>query len=292
MAARTKFFSAINFQEKKQKSKLDKEIKMKTLGFLLLCLLVLQSSMLFAQPNFKIPLPASDTAYYLTVEFGGRQYDGGIDYYHTKESGCYYALDFDGNIGDPIITSAPGTIMEVGQSSCLGKYVIIDHGNSWTTHYYHLYSFSVGKNEFVSNGREIGKMGNTGCSTAGEGGDGSHLHISYKYEGKCDTDPGPISGYTDFVAGKTYRSDNDPFNKFLPQGSSSLYLPVFQAGYDRFKGILGQPVSNEVFELSWYPGILVKEYRNGSSALSFRDHSGYALLVLDTASGNDFWPVR
>ena len=64
-----------------------------------------------------------------------------------------------------------GTIVYAGWYYNYGYYVKIDHGNGLYTTYAHLNSISVVQGQRVSNGQEIGRVGNTGYSQ------GPHLHF-------------------------------------------------------------------------------------------------------------------
>ena len=58
-----------------------------------------------------------------------------------------------------------------------GNYVIIDHGNGWTTLYGHMSSIAVTAGEAVEAGQIIGYVGNTGYSF------GNHCHFEMYYNG-------------------------------------------------------------------------------------------------------------
>lgn len=58
-----------------------------------------------------------------------------------------------------------------------GNYIIIDHGNGFTTLYAHLSSIFVKQGENVTRGEQIAMIGTTGRST------GPHLHFEIRYQG-------------------------------------------------------------------------------------------------------------
>lgn len=110
--------------------------------------------------NFTLIRPVDST--FITADYsaGDKGHDG---------------IDYAGEIGDNIYAAADGIVTtaetgyEVGKG--YGKYVIIDHGNGFTTMYAHMDNISVEMFAEVSQGDVIGKMGSTGWST------GPHLHF-------------------------------------------------------------------------------------------------------------------
>lgn len=91
------------------------------------------------------------------------------------------AVDFnrDNDFGDAVIASAGGrvtTVRNLGDTS-YGRYIIIDHGNGWTTLYAHLSEFMVTQGQSVSMGTRIGSVGNSGGSS------GPHLHYEQRLNG-------------------------------------------------------------------------------------------------------------
>jgi murein DD-endopeptidase MepM/ murein hydrolase activator NlpD len=73
-------------------------------------------------------------------------------------------------VGDPIIASADGKVIDVSYDGGLGNCVTIQHSHGFLTRYGHLQSFRVRKGQQVSQGQIIATLGNTGKST------GPHLH--------------------------------------------------------------------------------------------------------------------
>jgi murein DD-endopeptidase MepM/ murein hydrolase activator NlpD len=87
------------------------------------------------------------------------------------------AIDFAGNIGDPIKAAMNGTVLYAGNTSILGNYIILKHGELQSL-YAHMSAFSVKLGDTVKQGQEIGKIGNTGYTT------GPHLHFATFRNGK------------------------------------------------------------------------------------------------------------
>ncbi|HZT29375.1 MAG TPA: peptidoglycan DD-metalloendopeptidase family protein [Bryobacteraceae bacterium] len=162
-------------------------------------------------PAFRLPLPAGKD-WLLSVEtgtatstsdcksgMGGRYYGGGYDCLHSGKS--KYSLDFldnnrqDGELtgrGDvSILAAADGTVSEVvinpGKNegcNCFGNYVVIDHGNGFTSWYGHLKDGSIPsglvRGQPIHAGQQVGVMGTSGDST------GIHIHFMVRYNGEGD----------------------------------------------------------------------------------------------------------
>ncbi|MCL2802235.1 MAG: M23 family metallopeptidase [Treponema sp.] len=75
-----------------------------------------------------------------------------------------------GRFGDPIVSSADGTVVTAEFSYDYGNYVIIRHRHGFYTRYAHLQNFIVQVGQRVQQNEVIGYMGSTGIST------GPHLH--------------------------------------------------------------------------------------------------------------------
>lgn len=144
-----------------------------------------------------------------------------------------YALDFslpqEQDFNKPILAVADGIahiiteVTKMGEFKGYGKFVDIDHGNNLISRYAHLNSFSVKEGDFVKQGQEIGRADNTGYST------GTHLHFAM-YEQQADGKliaykPEPMSGYTNFLAGNWYESDNQLVEETSPLASAPETTP-------------------------------------------------------------------
>jgi murein DD-endopeptidase MepM/ murein hydrolase activator NlpD len=152
---------------------------------------------------------------------------------HKSSSKDGYAIDFslpqETDYNKPILAISSG-IVSIHEQKIFdkvtnkftfigyGKYIDINHGNGLISRYAHLLNFLVNDNEYVTQGQEIGRADNTGASS------GTHLHFAmYREEETQKTDangriyttkilaaykPEPMSGYTNFLAGNWYESDN------------------------------------------------------------------------------------
>lgn len=88
-------------------------------------------------------------------------------------------IDFAGAIGTPIRAAMAGRVVHVeSQVGNYGKYVIIEHSRGFKTLYAHMDAFTVAVGQYVSQGQQIGRMGNTGRST------GPHLHFTVFENGR------------------------------------------------------------------------------------------------------------
>lgn len=94
----------------------------------------------------------------------------------TGELKFHYGTDFAANTGTPVKAFADGTIIAAGDSDSYGKYVIINHGNGYTSLYAHCSKLCMGCGE-VKKGDTIALVGETGLAT------GPHLHFEIMHDG-------------------------------------------------------------------------------------------------------------
>src|SRR5215213_980671 len=79
-----------------------------------------------------------------------------------------YEIDFNrgassyDDLGDTVVAAASGTVVTASYSTTTGygNYVVIDHGDGWTTRYAHLKQMAVKQGERVLRGQVIGAVGN------------------------------------------------------------------------------------------------------------------------------------
>jgi len=89
-------------------------------------------------------------------------------------------VDFGVPIGTPVMAAGAGTVAFVGWENGYGRFVIVNHGNGYSTGYGHLSRFAPGlhKGSRVSQAQVIAYSGMTGMAT------GPHLHYEIRIGGK------------------------------------------------------------------------------------------------------------
>ena len=89
----------------------------------------------------------------------------------------HQAVDLAGPEGTPIHATRSGVVIRATRSSTLGYYVVISHGDGYTSTYAHMTHYTVSYGQQVTAGQVIGYMGKTGIAT------GNHLHFAIAYNG-------------------------------------------------------------------------------------------------------------
>ncbi|MBT8149615.1 MAG: peptidoglycan DD-metalloendopeptidase family protein, partial [Pseudomonadales bacterium] len=95
----------------------------------------------------------------------------------TKKVKPHRGIDYAARRGTPVYTVGDGRVVKSGYSKANGKYVVIKHGESYTTKYLHLDRRSVKRGQRVKQGQVIGNVGCTGLCT------GPHLHYEFLAHG-------------------------------------------------------------------------------------------------------------
>ena len=85
--------------------------------------------------------------------------------------------DYAAPRGTPVFAAGDGRIVEAGYTKANGNYVVIQHGQAYTTKYLHLHRRKVRKGERVVQNQVIGTVGSTGAAT------GPHLHYEFLVNG-------------------------------------------------------------------------------------------------------------
>lgn len=97
----------------------------------------------------------------------------------TNRFQVHEGIDIPVRIGDPVMTTADGTVAFVGRKAGYGFTVIVNHRFGFSTTYAHLDKILVNRGDIVMKGDVIAEGGNTGIST------GPHLHYEITYIGRA-----------------------------------------------------------------------------------------------------------
>jgi len=90
----------------------------------------------------------------------------------------HHGTDFATPTGTTVVSPADGRVVRRGWHPFGGNYMVIDHGQGYTTRYLHLHRFLVSRGTSVKRGQRIAQTGNTGRST------GPHLHYELHINGR------------------------------------------------------------------------------------------------------------
>jgi murein DD-endopeptidase MepM/ murein hydrolase activator NlpD len=96
----------------------------------------------------------------------------------TGERDFHPGLDISANKGDPIYSTADGTVTHAASAGNYGNLVIVDHGYGLETRYGHMSAFKVKLGQKVKRGDLLGLVGATGRATS------SHLHYEVRANGR------------------------------------------------------------------------------------------------------------
>ena len=136
--------------------------------------LTVLESLLFNRDLDRSAIPSGDPIAnsYITSGFGSRAdpFGGG----HQFHKG----IDFEADIGDPVLAVADGVVSFSGERSGYGNVIEIDHGNGYVTRYAHNSRLERTVGDLVRSGQEIAKAGSTGRST------GAHVHLEVWQDGR------------------------------------------------------------------------------------------------------------
>ena len=100
----------------------------------------------------------------------------------TGKYSWHNGVDFGAAANTAILATKSGTVTTAAYSKAWGYYVVINHGDGYSSLYAHQPSLSVSVGDYVTQGQTIGYVGSTGYST------GPHLHFTIYYNGS-DVNP-------------------------------------------------------------------------------------------------------
>jgi murein DD-endopeptidase MepM/ murein hydrolase activator NlpD len=94
-----------------------------------------------------------------------------------KTSRPHRGIDYAARTGTPVFATGDGRVIAASYNNASGNYVVLQHGQAYTTKYLHLSKKHVKKGQRVTQGQIIGKVGSTGYAT------GPHLHYEFLVSG-------------------------------------------------------------------------------------------------------------
>jgi len=148
-----------------------------------------------AKPMWFLPFsPPLKGELVVTSPFGLRRAYG-----NSPPSGFHDGVDFRAKEGTPVYAPAPGRVILAKELLLRGKMVILDHGAGVMSGFLHLSEIEVKEGQEVKRGELIGKVGNTGLSTA------PHLHWEVRVNGVAVN---PLTWLE-----KSFRPERPPFLK-------------------------------------------------------------------------------
>ena len=121
--------------------------------------------------NNALPVRSPVRRSYITSSFGNRADPFGRGRQFHK------GIDFDANVGDPVMSVADGVVSFAGPRSGYGNTIEVDHGNGYVTRYAHNSRLTVKVGDLVRAGQQVAKAGSTGRST------GAHVHFEVWEDG-------------------------------------------------------------------------------------------------------------
>ncbi len=91
----------------------------------------------------------------------------------------HHGIDYAAPAGTPIRATGAGRIAYQGRNGAYGRFIVVRHGDRYSTAYGHMRGFASGQSagSYVEQGEVIGFVGNTGRST------GPHLHYEFRING-------------------------------------------------------------------------------------------------------------
>ncbi|WP_298177467.1 peptidoglycan DD-metalloendopeptidase family protein [Saccharomonospora sp.] len=104
--------------------------------------------------------------------------------YGPRWGSTHYGVDIANEIGTPIYSALPGTVISSGPASGFGLWVRVQHDDGLITVYGHINESLVSVGQRVEAGQQIATLGNRGQST------GPHLHFEV-HENGVKIDPLP-----------------------------------------------------------------------------------------------------
>jgi murein DD-endopeptidase MepM/ murein hydrolase activator NlpD len=97
----------------------------------------------------------------------------------TRLPSLHEGIDFVAPVGTPVLSTAPGVVLQSEYSGAYGNMVDIQHAEGFVTRYAHLQVIHVQPGQTIATHQAVGTLGNTGRST------GPHLHYEVMFKGQA-----------------------------------------------------------------------------------------------------------
>jgi murein DD-endopeptidase MepM/ murein hydrolase activator NlpD len=137
-----------------------------------------------------------------------------------KTSRPHRGTDYAARRGTPVFAAGDGRVTRAGYSNANGNYVVIQHGEKYTTKYLHLHKRHVKQGQRVAQSQVIGTVGSTGAAT------GPHLHYEFLMNG-VHRNPRTIHKKL-------------PKAKSLPSSEMTRFKAAIQVSSDQLASLRGQ----------------------------------------------------
>lgn len=235
----------------------------------IVCPASLLLGILSAVPAVAAPVPDYEAPFPCAQEWLGSSRSG--------HSPSYYSVDFNrtDDIGDLAVATAPGVVNRVADtgSSSYGKYIILDHGDGYSSLYAHLLAQNVVTGQRVDQGTILGLVGTSGGST------GPHLHFEQRLWGSVQK---PIFHQASYAFGSTLASRNCPdvplAGNFDGNGADEVGVFRRGSGTGRFR----------LFRSGMRPTRIVLGYSSDTPLTGDWDGNGRTDVGVRTSDSTDF----
>ena len=134
---------------------------------------------LFYTPDGRSLLPPFDRKPFSGTYRISSGYHPGRRHPVTGRVAPHLGTDFAMPVGTPIMAPADGKVTQVDSHPHAGRYLVIEHGQGYTTRYLHLQKALVRPGQTVERGQRIALSGNSGRTTS------AHLHYELQVDGRA-----------------------------------------------------------------------------------------------------------
>lgn len=176
-------------------------------------------------------------------------------------------VDVAAATGTPVVAPAAGRVVTSSWNAVRGHYVVVDHGDGWSTEHQHLSKRFAVVGQHVDEGDVIGLCGRSGTAT------GPHLHTEVREHG-TPIDPAPWYLARGVILGSAARaaapvtplSEEDDVYILICHDARRGYWLVGPGHAHQFNQNPGYPEEFDEFRAR-FPEIRVKQYDAGDAGV-------------------------